>query len=75
VYKRWIVERVTDHLTIAGLLADDALDQYRDHLAFDYRLDPTETPRFNFWWEHITTKGFNVGNPLAHLHTRKVGAK
>jgi hypothetical protein len=74
-YRAYVVGRVMDQLTIAGLLADDALDQCRDHLTFDYRLDPTEAGRFTFWWQHITEKGFASGNPLAHLHRGKVGVK
>lgn len=73
-YRKWLQERVVDRLTIAGLQSDDALDQYRDHLAFDYRLDTVEAQRFRFWWGHVTEKGFNAGNPLANLH-RKVGVK
>ncbi|MDQ0241193.1 hypothetical protein [Arthrobacter bambusae] len=74
-YRAWIVGRVLDKLTVAGLMDDDALDQYRDHLAFDYRLDTTETQRFVYWWGHVTEKGFDAGNPLANLHRGKVGVK
>lgn len=75
VYRAWIVERVTDKLTVAELLNDGALDHYRDHLAFDYRIDETEAGRFTFWWQHITEKGFTGLSPFTHLHRKKVGAK
>lgn len=71
-YLTYLQGKVIDFLTLAPL---HALDQYRDHLAFDYRLDATETQRFAYWWAHITEKGFNAGNPLANLHKPKVGAK
>lgn len=74
-YRTWLQERVVDQLTVAGLQSDDALDQIRDHLAFDYRLDATETQRFVYWWGHVVDKGFEAGNPLASLHRGKVGVK
>lgn len=67
-YRKWLQERVVDQLTVAGLQSDRALDQIRDHLAFDYRLDATETQRFVYWWGHVTEKGFEAGNPLSHLY-------
>jgi hypothetical protein len=70
-YRKWAVDRVNERLIVTG---PQAMDEYRAHLAFDYRLDQTETGRFNFWWAHITEKGFNAGNPLSHLHKGKVPA-
>ena len=71
-YRKWLVDRVNEKLITTK---PQAMDQYRDHLSFDYRLDQTETGRFNFWWQHITEKGFAGPNPLANLHTKKVGVK
>ena len=71
-WRAWIQVKVTDFLTLAPL---HALDEYRDHLAFDLRLDDVEAQRFRYWWAHIVEKGFNAGNPLSHLNRTKVGAK